>query len=118
MQAARTWKIFVILLLTGVVSPLSTAQPRFLRDMKSKKVVVGSTAVFECIFTGNPKPKVEWFKNSTRIAKGKHGRFNVNDQLLIILGVRFDDAGTYSCRVSNALGMKQQIAKLAVVSGI
>ena len=86
--------------------------------MKSKKVVVGSTAVFECIFTGNPKPKVEWFKNNTRIAKGKNGRFNVNDQLLIILGVQFDDAGTYSCRVSNALGMKQQIAKLAVVSGM
>ena len=86
--------------------------------MKSKKVVAGSTAVFECIFTGNPKPKVEWFKNSTRIAKGKNGRYNVNDQLLIILGVTFDDAGTYSCRVSNALGMKRQVAKLAVVSGM
>ena len=86
--------------------------------MKSKKVVVGSTAVFECIFTGNPKPKVEWFKNDTKIAKGKHGRLTVSDQLLIMLDVRFDDAGTYSCRVSNTLGMKQQIAKLAVVTGM
>lgn len=94
------------------------AQPRFLREMKSKKVVAGSTAVFECIFTGNPKPKVEWFKNSTIIAKGKNGRYNVNDQLLIILGVTFEDAGTYSCRVSNALGMKRQVAKLAVVSDV
>ena len=85
--------------------------------MKSKKVIVGSTAVFECIFTGNPKPKVEWFKNNTRLLKGKNGRYSLSDQLLIIMGVRFDDAGTYSCRVSNALGMKQQIAKLAVVSG-
>lgn len=85
--------------------------------MKSKKVIVGSTAVFECIFTGNPKPRVEWYRNKTKIARGKIGRYTVSDQLLIILGVTFADAGTYSCRVSNALGMKQQVAKLAVVSG-
>ena len=85
--------------------------------MKSKKVIIGSTAVFECIFTGNPKPKVEWYRNNTIISKGKTARYTVSDQLLIILGVRFSDAGTYSCRVSNTLGMKQQMAKLAVVSG-
>ncbi len=85
--------------------------------MKSKKVIVSSTAVFECMFTGNPKPKVEWFKNNTKIQKGKNGRHTVSDQLLIILEVRMEDAGTYSCRVSNALGMNQQFAKLAVVTG-
>ena len=86
--------------------------------MKSKKVIIGSTAVFECMFTGNPKPKVEWFRNNTKIEKGKNGSLTVSDQLLIILGVKLADAGTYSCRVSNALGMKQQIAKLAVVEGL
>eukprot|EP00795_Rhopilema_esculentum_P002366 gene2366-18005_t len=94
------------------------AQPQFVRPMKSKKVIVGSTAVFECIFTGNPKLKVEWFKNNTKIEKGKNGRFTVSDQLLIILGVQFNDAGTYACRVSNTLGMKFQTAKLAVVSDV
>eukprot|EP00794_Sanderia_malayensis_P006287 gene6287-7010_t len=91
-------------------------QPQFVRSMKSKKVIIGSTAVFECMFTGNPKPKVEWFKNNTRLIKGENSRLSVSDQLLIILGVKFEDAGTYSCRVSNALGMKQQVAKLAVVT--
>ena len=84
--------------------------------MKSKTVVVGSTAVLECKAKGNPKPKLKWLKDGVDIHKIKDNRFTLNNELLIILSTKTQDKGVYSCQVSNTLGTARQSAKLIVVS--
>ena len=58
-----------------------------------------------CIFGGTPLPQTIWRKNgqeirpSDRIIQGNYGKS------LIIKGVNFDDNGTYTCEVSNGVGV-------------
>ncbi|XP_061187081.1 contactin-1-like [Saccostrea echinata] len=62
------------------------------------KVSIGENATLQCIFSGNPVPKVEWQnKNGTTITTNHKYDFSQYGRQLHILNVTFDDEGFYKC---------------------
>uniref|UniRef100_A0A5S6QN04 Ig-like domain-containing protein n=1 Tax=Trichuris muris TaxID=70415 RepID=A0A5S6QN04_TRIMR len=69
--------------------------------------VIGASVQLFCRASGNPEPKVSWYRADGRqIVSG--GRFNIldNGDLLIRHGM-WDDAGLYFCKATNNLGMSE-----------
>ncbi len=92
----------------SIVDPSQMIRPRVVEPLKSAvEFVEGGPAVFECRVEGNPLT-VRWFK-------GPHELFNqfrykmLHDPQtgvcrLVIGTVLDDDAGEYTCRISNPIG--------------
>lgn len=91
--------------------------PRFIREMKKKTAKVGSSVVFECIASGSPAPTFVWLKDNKILNKTARFISTTTGQLCIIVRVQREDAGQYSCRVSNTLGAVTQRAQLTVIDG-
>jgi len=74
---------------------------------KNEVALRGKSVELFCIYGGTPLPQTVWLKNgkrmqfSDRIAQGNYGKS------IIIEVVDFDDAGTYTCEVSNGAGEDQ-----------
>ena len=65
------------------------------------------TAVFQCFFSGNPKPSVTWLGANSVPLRSHDGRLEMRH-------VTFDDAGKYTCVGENVLGSANQSAVLNV----
>ncbi|XP_054717243.1 pro-neuregulin-2, membrane-bound isoform-like isoform X2 [Uloborus diversus] len=76
------------------------------RNLKDTKVEMNSKLKLKCRISGNPPPRVTWFKNGIRVKSD--GRMKVRSKRrhsqLVISQVNFQDAGTYECSASNILG--------------
>ena len=89
-----------------VIKPF--AAPEFKVKLKNCKVTEGEQVQFDVKATGNPQPKIEWFRGSQAISN--EGRFTikpgeVDEQYsLVIDDTTLDDAGTYKCVASNKEG--------------
>lgn len=60
---------------------------------------VGEEIVLSCIFAGTPMPTVLWKQNDGVIEP--NDRINVNGAQIVIINATLDDAGLYTCIVSN-----------------
>lgn len=87
-------------------------EPKFIRPMKDKAVVAGSTAVVDCIVSGNPRPKITWYKDGTLLKSTI--RVKLSSQLLVVPYFQYSDEGIYECRASNRLGTVRQKARLSI----
>ena len=67
----------------------------------------------KCHVTGNPPPKVTWFKVLGQLPPG---RSLSNNGSLSIQRVQKSDSGHYTCRASNLLGTQAAHTNLVVVS--
>lgn len=82
--------------------------PEFKVKLKSLKVTEGEQVQFDVRASGNPEPKIEWFRGTQTISN--EGRFTVKSgegdeqYSLIIADTTTDDAGTYKCVASNTEG--------------
>ncbi|XP_077194774.1 leucine-rich repeats and immunoglobulin-like domains protein 3 [Paroedura picta] len=89
--------------------------PSFLRPLVDRTVTKGETAVLQCIAGGSPPPRLNWTKDdSTLIVTEKHF-FAAGNQLLIIVDTDFEDAGKYTCEMSNTLGTERGNIRLNVI---
>lgn len=69
------------------------------------------------LFLGNPNPDVTWLKDGHPLKiTPRHFEIN-NRQLLVIVQAHLNDAGTYTCEVSNALGVTRRSSLLHVSEG-
>ncbi|GFT24193.1 hypothetical protein TNCV_2064331 [Trichonephila clavipes] len=97
----------------------ATASPEFTQKLKDKDVKEGSDAEFTVKFTGKPKPTAKWtFDSADLTIDNTHTELKVEEDgdslTLIIHGATKEDAGKYSCTISNSLGSQTSSGKLSV----
>uniref|UniRef100_A0A3B3ZAP5 Ig-like domain-containing protein n=1 Tax=Periophthalmus magnuspinnatus TaxID=409849 RepID=A0A3B3ZAP5_9GOBI len=69
----------------------ATVGPRMAAEPQSLQVDLGSDAVFNCAWTGNPSLTIVWMKRGSGVVLS-------NENLLTLKSVRQEDAGKYVCR--------------------
>lgn len=72
---------------------------------KDQSTLVGDKTEFYCIFGGNPTPEILWKKNGKPVNFTDRVKLERNDRSLSIYNTTELDKGTYSCTVSNGLGI-------------
>ncbi|XP_030756282.1 neuroglian isoform X2 [Sitophilus oryzae] len=92
----------------GVSASLNRVPPKLQYVTRKNEVGYrGKRVELFCIFGGTPLPQTVWSKDgkilrsTDRVTQGNYGKS------LIIKIVDFDDAGTYTCEVSNGVGESQ-----------
>ncbi|XP_051886042.1 leucine-rich repeats and immunoglobulin-like domains protein 3 isoform X2 [Pristis pectinata] len=90
--------------------------PSFVRPLVDKTVAKGETAVLQCIAAGSPPPKLNWTKDDSPLSVTERHFFAAGNQLLIIVDSNLDDAGKYTCEMSNTLGTERGHIRLNVIS--
>ncbi len=91
-------------LLCNIHSSLSV-RPTITTHPQDEAVAMGSTATFTSAAVGLPPPTTHWFLGSEQVGEGRD---------LMVAEVDSDDAGTYTCTVSNAAGTVSSSAELTV----
>ncbi|XP_014204704.1 titin [Copidosoma floridanum] len=97
----------------GQVSP-----PQITQKPRNSKISEGSEAIFSARVSGNPKPRLTWFKNGQRIRDSQNIETTYSNQQaqLKIRKVTTDDGGHYSLLSENPQGCTVSSAYLAVES--
>ncbi|XP_053562631.1 leucine-rich repeats and immunoglobulin-like domains protein 2 [Bombina bombina] len=90
--------------------------PSFLRPLEDRTVARGETAVLHCITGGNPAPRLNWTKDDGPLHVTERHFFAAANQLLIIVDAGPEDAGKYTCIMSNTLGTERGHIYLNVLS--
>ena len=67
----------------------------------------------DCIISGNPKPKISWYKDGI-LLKISSSKMRLSNQLLVIMSFDYRDEGVYACQASNRLGTVRTTAHLTV----
>ncbi|XP_053572722.1 leucine-rich repeats and immunoglobulin-like domains protein 3 [Bombina bombina] len=89
--------------------------PLFLRPLVDRTVSKGETTVLQCIAGGSPVPKLNWTKDDNPLVITEKHFFAAGNQLLIIVDTDFEDAGKYTCEMSNILGTERGNIQLNVI---
>lgn len=90
--------------------------PSFIRPLEDKTVTRGETAVLQCIAGGSPAPRLNWTKDDGPLLVTERHFFAAANQLLIIVDAGLEDAGKYTCVMSNTLGTERGHIYLNVIS--
>jgi len=75
--------------------------------LEDRTVTRGETAVLQCIAGGSPAPRLNWTKDDGPLAVTERHFFAAANQLLIIVDAGLEDAGKYTCIMSNTLGTER-----------
>nr|XP_033774223.1 leucine-rich repeats and immunoglobulin-like domains protein 2 [Geotrypetes seraphini] len=89
--------------------------PFFLRPLEDRTVARGGTAVLQCIAGGSPAPRLNWTKDDGPLTVTERHFFAAANQLLIIVDAGPEDAGKYTCIMSNTLGTERGHIYLNVI---
>ena len=68
-----------------------------------------------CPANGHPRPTVTWFKNGSPISSNELNQYVTDQGSLVIRFATEDDAGTYTCMVSNKAGSSELEISLYVL---
>ena len=88
--------------------------PRFVKPLADVKSRVGETSVMECKVEGSPKPKIRWLKDDKEVMPSDNILIVEGGAVLILSSTKKEDSGTYTCEVSNALGVTKDSSKLVI----
>lgn len=86
-----------------------------MRPLIDRTVAKGETVVLQCIAGGSPHPKLNWTKDDSPLVVTERHFFAAGNQLLIIVDTNVEDAGKYTCEMSNTLGTERGNIQLNVV---
>ena len=86
-------------------------------EVEEVRVVVGEGVLLECYSEGNPPPQVVWIKeNEGRPLSGTSPRIHLpSSNELLLTDARPEDAGLYTCSVSNRAGTAEKQFDLTVL---
>ncbi|XP_018337981.1 PREDICTED: titin isoform X9 [Trachymyrmex septentrionalis] len=94
------------------------AVPRFIQEITDVYTKEGDIALFECTYSGNPKPDVVWYKNDKLIMNTNNVKVRIFDKenrtTLTIKQTTKEDDATYVCKATNEIGMIVTKAKLNI----
>lgn len=77
-------------------------------------MVVGDTVALQCKALGSPPPRITWLRNDQPLRPSDRLHFTPGNQLLIIGSAALEDAGRYTCLMSNTLGTERAHSELVV----
>ncbi|XP_008318572.1 leucine-rich repeats and immunoglobulin-like domains protein 1 [Cynoglossus semilaevis] len=88
--------------------------PHLAQDLEDRSVVVGDTVALQCKALGSPQPRITWLRNDQPLRPSERYHFTAGNQLLIIGAASMEDAGRYTCLMSNTLGTVRAHSELVV----
>lgn len=77
-------------------------------------MVVGDTVALQCKALGSPPPRITWLRNDQPLRPSNRHHFTPGNQLLVISPTSTEDAGRYTCLMSNTLGTERAHSQLMV----
>ncbi|TMS06353.1 Muscle M-line assembly protein unc-89 [Larimichthys crocea] len=90
--------------------------PKCVIPLTNVTAAVGTPVILQCLVSGKPNPKAEWYKDGDRVTDSRciiqektAGHFN-----LLITNVTQSDAGEYKCVIQNTTGCIETTALLKV----
>ncbi|XP_065165140.1 leucine-rich repeats and immunoglobulin-like domains protein 3 isoform X1 [Atheta coriaria] len=92
-------------------------RPSFSKPMENKTVKMGESVVIQCMASGSPKPTIQWYKDNIPITPTERHFFTAEEQLMIIVDSVFSDAGNYTCKLNNTLGVEVGHSTIIVKPG-
>uniref|UniRef100_A0A803T8M3 Ig-like domain-containing protein n=1 Tax=Anolis carolinensis TaxID=28377 RepID=A0A803T8M3_ANOCA len=95
---------------------VTESPPKFLKNISDCVSFVGTSARFQCLVVGSPKPEISWFKNEDLIHGERYcmGESEEGCHSLIIRNLVQDDEGEYKCVATNKAGMAHSNALLTI----
>ncbi|XP_078104045.1 leucine-rich repeats and immunoglobulin-like domains protein 1 [Sander vitreus] len=88
--------------------------PHLVQDLEDRSVVVGDTVALQCKALGSPPPRITWLRNDQPLRPSDRHHFTPGNQLLVIGSASLEDAGRYTCLMSNTLGTERAHSQLVV----
>lgn len=76
---------------------------------QTRVIEIGHTAVLQCKATGNPIPKIHWYRDQKRLDMNDP-RYTLQDGNLQISNSQEDDKGKYECVAENSVGTEHSKA--------
>ncbi|XP_075870368.1 leucine-rich repeats and immunoglobulin-like domains protein 1 [Nelusetta ayraudi] len=88
--------------------------PHLVQELEDRSVVVGDTVALQCKALGSPPPRITWLRDDQPLRPSERHHFTPGNQLLVISAAALDDAGRYTCLMSNTLGTERAHSQLVV----
>ncbi|XP_047438665.1 leucine-rich repeats and immunoglobulin-like domains protein 1 [Mugil cephalus] len=88
--------------------------PRLAQLLVDHNVAVGDTVALQCKAQGSPPPRITWLRNDQPLRPSDRYHFTPGNQLLVIGSASLEDAGRYTCLMSNTVGTERAHSQLVV----
>ena len=95
-----------------------TETPSLVHPLEDRVVSVGETMVLQCKATGSPPPRINWLKGDQALIVTERHHFTPGNQLLIVRNVMMEDAGKYTCEISNTVGTERAHSQVSVLPSL
>ncbi|XP_033613007.1 leucine-rich repeats and immunoglobulin-like domains protein 1 isoform X2 [Fukomys damarensis] len=89
--------------------------PSLAVPLEDRVVSLGETVALQCKANGSPAPRITWFKGDRPLSLTERHHFTPGNQLLVVQNVVAEDAGRYTCEMSNALGTERAHSQLSIL---
>uniref|UniRef100_A0A8C8SI05 Leucine rich repeats and immunoglobulin like domains 1 n=1 Tax=Pelusios castaneus TaxID=367368 RepID=A0A8C8SI05_9SAUR len=92
--------------------------PSLIHPLEDHVVSVGETVALQCKATGSPPPRITWLKGDQPLVLTDRHHFTPGNQLLIVRNVAPEDAGKYTCEMSNTLGTERAHSRVSILHSL
>ncbi|OWK57815.1 Leucine-rich repeats and immunoglobulin-like domains protein 1 [Lonchura striata] len=92
--------------------------PSLVHPLEDHVVSVGETVALQCKATGSPPPRITWLKGDQPLVVTERHHFTSGNQLLIVRNVVLEDAGKYTCEMSNTLGTERAHSHVSILQAL
>ncbi|XP_048647712.1 leucine-rich repeats and immunoglobulin-like domains protein 1 isoform X8 [Marmota marmota marmota] len=89
--------------------------PSLVLPLEDLVVSVGETVALQCKATGSPSPHITWLKGNRPLSLTYRHHFTPGNQLLVVQNVVVEDAGQYTCEMSNMLDREHAHSQLSIL---
>lgn len=89
-----------------------------IHPLEDHVVSVGETVALQCKATGSPPPRITWLKGDQPLIVTERHHFTSGNQLLIVRNVVLEDAGKYTCEMSNTLGTERAHSHVSILQSL
>ncbi|XP_006027681.1 leucine-rich repeats and immunoglobulin-like domains protein 1 isoform X1 [Alligator sinensis] len=92
--------------------------PSLVHPLEDHVASVGETVALQCKATGSPPPRITWLKGDQPLVVTERHHFTPGNQLLIVRNVILEDAGKYTCEMSNTLGTERAHSHVSILQSL